>query len=293
MRADKETAVALVIHLVPHYLEVFNDCKDQSNWQKLCERFQEISKRLNIANYVLCYEDERRILSAVIRSVMSPEDQIEFEQTMREATHAEQQEMLRELARPGGISEVYAEELFPTDPKKQQEHLEAYNNLPEDKRQEAIRHAQYLMIFVIAWLHESLAVMVHGERMTSLVPKALAGDSEAFAKAVHIDKNLIYDHPQFQERYRKALADPDKHLDLLGKISRRLATHVTVGRQKLPGVFFIFALLESLRWLDDLPHREILDICDAVGLDVPDENAITKALGRYRRYQKTGGVSMH
>ena len=152
------------------------------------------------------------------------------------------------------------------------------------------------MGFILAWLHESLAVMVHGEKMTSLVPRALAGDDEAFLNAIHIDKALMTLHPKFAERHRQAILDGDR--TLLDKISYRLASPVTKGRAQLAGLFAVFAMLESLGWLNDLRHHEILDICDAARLDrwqnrIEDENAVTKALIKYRRYQKTGGVSMH
>lgn len=57
-------------------------------------------------------------------------------------------------------------------------------------------------------------------------------------------------------------------------------------------------MLDALKWLDDLTANEILDICDAAKLDrfqnrIEDTVAVNKQLARYRRYQKTGGVSMH
>lgn len=297
-RADKDTVISLVVHLVPNYLEVLKECDDQATWQKLSERFAEISARLKVKNYVLLYEDERRIQAAALNAIMSPEEQAEFAKFMEESTPKELQSMLKEIAEPDGLGEQIANGLFPDDPADHQAQLESFQKLPIDEQQESVKRTQFLMGFVIAWLHEAIAVMVHGEKMTSLVPKAMAGDTEAFAKAVHIDKNLLFNHPWFHKTYLEAIHDPDKHRELLGKISRRLASHVTKGRQKLPGVFFIFALLESMRWLNDIRHGEILAICDAAKFDrlehhIADENAITKALGRYRRYQKTGGLSMH
>jgi hypothetical protein len=129
-----------------------------------------------------------------------------------------------------------------------------------------------------------------------LVPKALAGDKDAFARAVQIDKNLIHEHPGFKEIHQKALTEGDT--DFLEKIGYRLAAPVTRGPIRYASVFVLFAMLETLGWLDAIRHREILDICDAANLDrwqnrIEDENAITKCLQKYRRYQKTGGVSMH
>ena len=59
----------------------------------------------------------------------------------------------------------------------------------------------------------------------------------------------------------------------------------------------VFACLEASQWLDDFPHAEILDICDEAGLDryenrIEDVNYLTKRLKDYRRFQKTGAMSM-
>ncbi len=295
-RARKDTVLALVSHAAPQFLEILSDCKDAATWRKVSERFEEMRVRLKIDNYVLIYEDERRIGSALINALMSPEEQQQFGKEFAAAKQEEQLEMLHDLGRPGGEGEKLAEEMFPEDPDAQRAQVEAFNQLEDDDKQEAIKRGQLVMCFFMAWLHETLAVMVHGEKMTSLVPKALAGHEESFLKTIHIDKALMTLHPKFADRHRQAILDGDR--TLLDKISYRLAAPVTKGRVQLSGLFAVFAMLESLGWLNDLRHHEILDICDAARLDrwqnrIEDENAVTKALIKYRRYQKTGGVSMH
>jgi len=59
----------------------------------------------------------------------------------------------------------------------------------------------------------------------------------------------------------------------------------------------LFALLEDTYWLDDLKHREILEICDELQLDrygnrIESENALTKALRGYRKFQEFNRMSM-
>lgn len=295
-RARKDTVLALVSEAAPQFLEILGDCKDAATWRKVSKRFEEVRVRLRIDNYVLIYEDERRIGSALTNAIMSPEQQQECAREFAAASQEEQLEMLHDLGRPGGEGEKLAEEMFPEDPDAQKAQIEAFNQLDEDGKREAVKRGQFLMGFLMAWLYEFLAVMVHGEKMTSLVPKALAGDEEAFLKAIHIDKALLTLHSKFANRHRQAILDGDR--TLLDKISYHLAVPVTRGRVQLAGLFAVFAMLESLGWLNDLRHGEILDICDAARLDrwqnrIEDENAVTKALIKYRRYQKTGGVSMH
>lgn len=295
-RASKDTVLAVVSQAAPTFLEILGDCKDAATWRKLSARFDEIRVRLNIDNYVVIYEDERRIGSALINALMSPEEQQEFAKEFTAASKEDQLEMLHDLGRPDGEAEQLAEAIFPEDPEVQKANIEAFNQLEEDDKRDAVKRAQFLMSFLIAWLHEALAVMVHGEKMTSLVPKAIAGDDDALLKAIHIDKALLTLHSKFADRHRQAILDGDR--TLLDKISYHLAVPVTRGRVQLAGLFAVFAMLESLGWLSDLRHREILDICDEAKLDrwqnrIEDENAVTKALIKYRRYQKTGGVSMH
>jgi hypothetical protein len=59
----------------------------------------------------------------------------------------------------------------------------------------------------------------------------------------------------------------------------------------------LFALLEGTNWLDSLKHREILDVCDQLELDryaqkIETENALTKRLIEYRRFQQSNKMSM-
>jgi hypothetical protein len=298
-RARKDTVLALVSQSAPMFLELLGECKDAATWRKLSTRLDEIRTRMKIESYVLIYEDERRIGNALTNAIMSKTAQADFEKNFTAATEEEQLEILHDFGRPGGEGEQLVEAMFPDDPYILKAQIEAFNQLGDDDKREAQQRSQLLMCFLMAWLHEALAVMVHGEKMTSLVPKALAGDEESFLKAIHIDKALIVLHPKFAERHQQAMQQAGRgDATVLEKINYRLASPVTKGRVQLAGLFSIFAMLESLGWLDDLLHREILDVCDAAGLDrwqnrIDDENAVTKALIKYRRYQKTGGLSMH
>lgn len=300
-RVDRDTACALVAHVSPEYLEILSECKSPVTWAKLARKFGELAERLKIKNYVLLYEDEKRIHSALINALLSKDEQESAVSRYPAASQAEQREMLYELARPGGAAEQFAEDLFPDTPEEEQEHLAAFNSLSVVEQTEAVRRGQFLVGFFFAYLHQVLAVMVHGQKMTSLVRKAIAGvdtlsGQDAFLKAIHIDKTLILEHPRFREIHENALANGDQVF--LEKIARRLGSPVTQGRIRLGGIFLVFALLESMDWLDDLSHKEILRITDEAGFDrwenrVEDETAVSKALSKYRRYQKTGGLSMH
>lgn len=297
LRGDKETIVSLVTHYAPEFLEILNECKDADAWRSLSDKLAERRIKLDVNDYYVLYEDEQRIAYILLRAFMSHEEIKANSDKLAAASPEAQQEFFRELAQSGGLGEQIVNGMFPDDEellKQQAVEFEQMEDGPE--KQAIIQQGQFLMGFFLAWFHDILAVMVHGEKMTSLVPKVLAGDRGSFLLAIHIDKALITLHPKFIEIYQQAIRDGDK--DFLDKISYRLAAPVTRGRVKLAGIFSVFATLESLGWLNDLKHREILDICDAANMDrwqnhIEDETAIAKALIKYRRYQKTGGLSMH
>lgn len=293
---DRETVTSLILRLAPEFLEVLDQCRDAATWRKLSDKFADMIRRLNVSNYVFVYEDENRIFSAVLKAIMTPDEQSEWLKSFEGLSEGERNEAIRDFVRLGGTADELTSEMFPANSEEDQVQVEAFNRLEEAEKQVAIRHAQYAAIVFLAWLHNTLAVMVHGEKMTSLVPKALAGDEDAFLKAIHIDKNLLLSHPGFAEIHARVIRQGDKKR--LQRIAARLASPVTKGRIQLAGAFMVFALLEAMGWLDKLKHREVLDLCDQAGLDrwqnrIEDEVAIAKCLSKYRRYQKSGGMSMH
>ncbi len=132
--------------------------------------------------------------------------------------------------------------------------------------------------------------------MTSLVPKALSGDDGAFCRAVKIDRNLLAHHPYFIERKQRAQEKGEQ--EFLRHLSYHDSSPGLKGKIRYPGLYMVFAMLESVNWLDDLAHSEILDICDTAGLErwqnrIDDVNYVTKRLLDYRKGQKLGRLSMH
>ena len=131
--------------------------------------------------------------------------------------------------------------------------------------------------------------MVHGTKMTALVPLAMAGDDDAFLKAVQIDRMLLLHHPYFRDR--KARAQNEGEMEFLSKLAYRESNPPLRSKIRYPGLYMLFGILESIRWLDDLEHAEILDACDGAGLDryqnrIEDVNYLTKRLSEYRIWKK-------
>lgn len=281
-RADKALVLKLVAKFAPEYLDVLNTCRNPAAWGRFNEKLHEVCTRHGVQNYVRLYENEAMIQSALQLGLMSKDELGTWRDELNAQSPSEQQEAFRRYAQEDNAFTERAEKLMTSD----EEALDP----------EARERQKYLFGFFLAWFHDALAVMVHGEKMTSLVPKALAGHEDSYLKAVHIDKRLLYEHPGMRAIHEHASGEGNR--PFLEKAARHLAKPVTQGRIQLSGLFVVFALLESLGWLDGLRHREILDICDEAGLDrwqnrIEEETCVTKALLKYRRYQKTGGLSMH
>jgi hypothetical protein len=137
--------------------------------------------------------------------------------------------------------------------------------------------------------------MVHGAKLTELVPAAALGDEAALLKAIQRDRRLLIHHPYFRECKRRAQDEADTRL--LERIAYRESNPPLRGKIRHPGLYMFFAILDGMRWLDRMKHSEILDACDQAGLDrfenrIEDVNFITKRLREYRRLQKSGGLSM-
>ena len=139
--------------------------------------------------------------------------------------------------------------------------------------------------------------MVHGEPLTSLVMKAIQGDDESFCKSIQIDRQIYTHHPYSNIRISRAREHGESAF--LEQVSYRLKTPTAKGRIRYPGVWTVLAMLDTLGWLDGtLTAAEILDICDAAGLElyenrIEDAGYMSKRIRDYRRMQKSISVSSH
>lgn len=301
IRPQKSHVIKVITDSAPEYVELFNEFHIyDGGWLVWPEFLIKIKNNLKLDNYVLLYEDERRI-NACFALFYYSLDELKKQKLEEASKNLEQQQLELDDLVQGIIlfSSDFVEELFegwPPTPEQEIKAKDQFNSLAKDYQKYLTEKYQYLFLSILSSLHNYFSVMICGEKLTSLVPKAMQGDDESFLKAVKIDRNLLISHPYFTERYRKAQLSGEK--DFLQKVSARQSTPNLISKIRYPGLYIVFSMLDVMGWLDDLSHEEILDICDAAKLDrwqnrIEDVNSVTKQLGRYRRYQKTGGVSMH
>jgi hypothetical protein len=300
MRPKKSQAIALVSKNAPDYVECFKDFQAYDRgWLIWPEKLVQIKDNLRLDYYVRLYEDQKKVNVCLALFLMGEKGWKEWNDELRALSPKESEDTIESFVQELLDDDEWVKSLIPDIPQTTEEEIKAkeqFELLSEEEKNLYIKRFSFLFLHVLSSIHNYFSIMVHGESMTSLVPKAISGDDDAFCRAVKIDRNLIISHPYFKERYQKAQADGDR--DFLRRIATNQTSPNLLGRIRYPGLYIIFAMLDALKWLDDLTANEILDICDAARLDrwqnrIEDTIAVNKQLARYRRYQKTGGVSMH
>lgn len=148
-----------------------------------------------------------------------------------------------------------------------------------DEEVEALRN---LIRYGLLSLKDLTALMVFGERIFSLVQKAVQGDIEAFAKVIQIDPSTAKNIPEFKLMIGDAYASENS--DLLDAINYRKNNFV--GRSKLNyhHIFILFYVLDMLQLLDRMTNRQVLDLYIESGLNSYEEILEIKTVADRRKF---------
>ena len=249
---------------------------------------------LKVENYPLLYANEAAI-GLMLFKVFLPDDSIkelcvEFES----ATPEERGEFITEFTSTL-FDEVDKIEI-PKTPKAREEAERKFLALPEEEKRVTIKTSQHFLSFFLASFYQNLSVMVHGEKLTSLVAQAATGNDAAFAKAIQIDRRILTEYPYFRNRFVRAQLEGDS--DFYDLISYRVNSSPYRGKIRYKSLWLTFSVLDASGLLNELKHREILDICDEVGVGgrenrIQDVKYLSKRIKEYREFQKRGVVVTH
>jgi len=290
LRPEKESSLKIVQQLSPMCLELLRDLQKGGGRISFTPEISQIQN--NLGSYVLIYDDELKIGRAMFLAVFGDEGVRTLFQEINSLSPDEQQEVMDGLTSTETLDEIaQAVNAFeiPQSPAEWQAARDKLTALPEEERKDVEKRGAYFWCYFFSSFFNTISLMVHGAKMTSLIPRAIAGDDDAFFKAVQIDRMLLLHHPYFRDR--KAKAQVDGEIDFLSKLSYRESNAPLRGKIRFPGLYMLFGLLESFQWLNDLEHNEILDLCDDAGLDryqnrIEDVNYVTKRLREYRVWKK-------
>jgi len=297
-RIEKSVARYLAITLAPECGEIFKAIRSKRNgWIKMPEWLELARKYSGLGDtYVTLYEAEPRINYCLIKAIFLEDtsEQIkQFDNELAAISEVEKLTILKNfndnlpIENIGNEIEAILSQLREA-PEITQEEFDA---LPEEERISIIHRMQFFLAFFYATFFNGIALMVHGQKLTTLVPLALQGDKKAFCKAVQIDRNLLTGHPYFQDTY--ARLQTGETPNFLDDISRHLTRPPIQGRIRFPALYSLFATLDLFEWLDNFTAPEILDMCDEAELDryqnrIEDEGYLNKRRLEYRKKQKNG-----
>lgn len=294
---DKALTRQIIISVSPFYVEHFRLVQTKSGWIKIPEKMEQIFQRFRLDNYVMVYDDERRLYSAFALFLLGKQGVKDFNAEFNAMSPDKQMEFMKELVTESMDEQnwEWMDDLFPDTPQEEAAALERFNALSPEEKEEASKRALWFWSFYFGWFHQYIALMLHGQKLTTLVALAKEGDEEAFCKAIHIEPRLLKSHEYFRERYEEARENRED--DFLKRIGYRIAAPLSPGRIRYPGLYVVFAMLEVTGWLDGgFTHEELLDICDEAGLDrwqnrIEDTNFLSKRLREYRRIRKLSSLS--
>lgn len=297
-RIEKSVAHFLAVTLAPECGEIFKTIRAKRNgWIKMPEWLEQARKNSGLSDtYVTLYEAELRINYCLIKAIFLEDtsEQIkQFDNELAAVSEEEKLTILKDFSDDLSNENISAEIENALSQMKEtsEETRKEFDALPEEERISFIHRMQFFLAFFYATFFNGIALMVHGQKLTTLVPLALQGDKKAFCKAVQIDRNLLTGHPYFRDIY--ARLQTGETPNFLDDISRYLSKPPIQGRIRFPALYSLFATLDLFGWLNDFTAPEILDMCDEAGLDryqnrIEDENYLIKRRLEYRKKQKIG-----
>ena len=293
-RPSKGVALSFAEKFAPLYAGALRDLQLSGGRFQFPREFGAFLDR--IGSYVLLYDDEKKLNVAFAMGLFGEQSFKELNEESKTWAPKEQQAFLDELVTSKELEEVIDEIELPKTPEEWEKNRQLYESLPDDEKTLVARRAALFWGGFVGGFLNTISLMVHGVKLTDLVPRAISGEEEAFLKAVQIDRLLLIHHPFFRERKHRAQDNGEGAF--LSKLAYRETNPPLRGKIRYPGLYMLFGILDAVRWLDDLSHNEILDLCDVAHLDlyqnrIEDVNYLTKRLLEYRHWQKTGGVSMH
>lgn len=293
---DLGSAKALLRGLSPDVEWLLRHIESEDGHLRFPLEIAQTIRSLNIDKYPRLYEREAAIGAIFLQGFLPPEEVAAMDAELVSASPDDRGAFLRSFVEE--LESAFQGELIPKTRATRDAAAAAWRNMPEAERQVAVRMAQHAWMAFLAGFYQLLSVMVHGEKLTALVDKAIRGDDEAFVKAVQIDKGVLTEIPYFVQRFR--LANLQGDIAFIDALTYRLKCAPYKGKIRHKPVWLALAMLDMCGWLQRLTRPELLDVLAECGLTgyrnrLEDEGALSKVVSTYRRFQRSGlaGLSTH
>lgn len=277
---------------IPDTEWMLREIEKQQGWFRFPSFINNAITNLKLASYPLLYVSEGAIAGAFLKGFMSSEEIQQFNTEIEAASLEERAELLEIL---DGITNDFVDGIhIPKTPGEQKAVQEAFAALSPEEQLQSIKMGQHFFLFFLPSFHQCLSVMVHGEKLTSLVAQAQTGNDDALVKAIQIDKRILTEMPYFKMRFARAQDEADS--GFLDKVAYRLKVPPYHGKIRHKTLWLTFAILEQSGWLNHLSYRQVLEICDEVGVGgyenrIQSEKHLGSRLREYREFQKRGIVT--
>lgn len=286
---DKSSAAGFLRSTIPEWIWLIAKVESEDGTFRFPPLVGRAIVNLKIENYPLLYEHEAAISLTVFRAFLSQAEIVELNTQLAEQSPEERGQTMRDLV--DDLSEFDQAFELPKTPAAEKRAQAQFAAMPKDDQIEAARMAQHLWMGFLTGFFQNVSVMVHGEKLTSLVAQAKAGNDEALCKAVQIDKRILTTIPYFKQRFERAAMEGDQ--DFADRLAYRLQCPPYRGKVRHKALYLAFAFLDQVGLLATMKHREILDLCNEAGLDahanrIDDVKNLSKRLADYRAFQQQG-----
>ncbi len=286
---DQASAVRFIRAMAPDWAWLLQHIESEDGYVRFPPMFSRWITGLKIENYPELYQNEASIGKMMIRAFLSVDEIKQLDSELVSLSPEGRAEFVQDA-----INDLkFAGEAFelPKTPGEQKRAEEVFNAMSLEEKKKSTEFTQCFMMAFLASFHQSLSVMVHGERLTSLVAQAKSGNDKAFGKAVQIDKRILFAIPYFKQRFADAHTEGDH------KFTEDVGAHLQrppyKGKIRHKALYLAFAFLDQAGLLATMKHREILDLCNEAGIDphanrIDDVKNLSKRLAEYRAFQRRG-----
>jgi hypothetical protein len=286
---DKTSAVDFLRSTIPEWAWLVSKIESEDGHFRFPPFVARAITNLKIHSYPLLYENEAAISLVLFRAFMSQDEIMELNAQLEKQSPEERGKTIRDLI--DGLSEfdqVFELPKTPADEKRAQVQFDA---LSKEDQGETVKLVQHLWMVFLVGFFQNVSVMVHGEKLTSLVAQAKAGNDDAFCKAVQIDKRILTTIPYFKQRFESAMLEGDQNFT--DALAYRLQCPPYKGKIRHKSLWMAFAFLDMVGLLDTLKHQELLDLCDEAGVGgyanrIEDVKHLSKRLADFRRFRGYG-----
>ena len=297
IKLSREFISSFLKDAIPEYEELLIFIEENGGWVSPPPKIIESLDRLKAHDYPALYRGEKTLVNALLLSFFAPEEIKELNTKLEQLPDEERSQHAEELIKAMFEASDEMLEHYPDTPEKMQAAQDTINQFSIEEQAEAIKQAQLMFATFLATFYSTIAMMVHGRKLSALVQAAEDGDDDAFCLAVQIDKRILTTLPYFKTRHEKALLENEP--EFLRKLHYRLTSPLLRTPIRYKTLWLTFAILEESGHLDgSLKHREILDICEEAGVGgyknrIEEVGYLSKRLREFREFQKINQRSRH